>query len=342
MSLQTLRTTRRRGFTLIELLVVIGILVVLAGILLPVISRVRDNARAADTRAQVGTLSALMQAYYGDHNAYPGPLSNMQIRTALGGQTAPIIGDGGIANSADLVSTEKITGNENAVLGLLGGLRRVGAAVGYETAWVGTGPGWLGVTPKKIPPYGDTASLLLRTDLGGELTGDYADEDFPAVTGDDSDVPEFVDRFPAPMPLLIMRARTGQRTTGTTASNNPVVTDGTGARVGQYDLSQIEGYVIGDKKTSIGSGKRLDSIDYQNVPVGEHGLKTVTPAAEGRHLPTGAANPNFNYPYDLHVALRSPAARNTPKQKDGFIIIGAGVDRVYGTNDDITNFGPYQ
>jgi prepilin-type N-terminal cleavage/methylation domain-containing protein len=342
---------RRHGFTLVELLVVIAIIAVLAAILVPVIGKVRDNARAADTRAQIGTLSALMQAYYGDHNAYPGPLSNMQVNADMSGLSKPVIAapSPNLAGSADLPAAQagKITGNENAVLGLLGGLRATGAVVNYETQWVGTGPGWLGVTIKKIPPYGDTASLSLRTDAATELTGDYADDEDPMRTGEDTNIPEFVDRFPSPMPLLILRARTGQRSTATlpgSSVDNPVVTNGTDPRrIGQYDLSQIEGYVKGTAATSIGSGKQMDLDEYHGgTAVNEHGFQTADPTQQGRHLADGSDNTAWKHPYDAHVAFRNPAAPNTPKQKDGFIIIGAGVDRIYGTNDDITNFGPYQ
>ena len=57
------------------------------------------------------------------------------------------------------------------------------------------------------------------------------------------------------------------------------------------------------------------------------------------------------YPYDLYAALVDPnitrvkatptAPANSPRQKDGFILISAGIDRVYGTEDDIANFGNY-
>src|SRR5688500_11671252 len=70
-----------RGFTLVELLVVIGIIVLLVGILLPVVHGVRKSAYAAASGQQIARLNAAIQAYYGDHKAYPGPLSNDQIIT---------------------------------------------------------------------------------------------------------------------------------------------------------------------------------------------------------------------------------------------------------------------
>ena len=58
-------------------------------------------------------------------------------------------------------------------------------------------------------------------------------------------------------------------------------------------------------------------------------------------LADGLANTKLDthYPYDLHAYLRSPQNDNQARQKDGFILISAGSDRVYGTSDDITSFG---
>src|SRR5687767_4850748 len=125
---------RRRAFTLVELLVVIGIIAVLAGILIPVIGRVRQQAYAANTQAQITALLGVIQAYEGDFKAYPGPLSNMQVNQTMAG-VAPgfVLADG---------TEDQITMSENLVLGLAGGLRRTGATIAYDGKAVGNGPGW--------------------------------------------------------------------------------------------------------------------------------------------------------------------------------------------------------
>jgi hypothetical protein len=49
-------------------------------------------------------------------------------------------------------------------------------------------------------------------------------------------------------------------------------------------------------------------------------------------------NPDLGPP--LPPAGSPPATDvGVPRQKDGYILISAGPDRVYGTTDDVTNFG---
>src|SRR5688500_19158057 len=73
------RTPQHRGFTTIELLVVIGIIVPLISLLIPVVGKVRDSARATDTAAWVQQLGGAIEAYHADFRAYPGPLADSQI-----------------------------------------------------------------------------------------------------------------------------------------------------------------------------------------------------------------------------------------------------------------------
>src|SRR4051812_10901389 len=63
----------RQGFTLIELLVVIGIIVVLASLLIPMVMRARHAALRNSIGAQLNTIATALDAYKADWGDYPRP-----------------------------------------------------------------------------------------------------------------------------------------------------------------------------------------------------------------------------------------------------------------------------
>jgi prepilin-type N-terminal cleavage/methylation domain-containing protein len=65
----TMRT--RKGFTLLELLVVIGCMVILIGILLPVLNRVRREAQITEQKSDFQTITAALEHYRQDFGDYP-------------------------------------------------------------------------------------------------------------------------------------------------------------------------------------------------------------------------------------------------------------------------------
>jgi hypothetical protein len=91
--------------------------------------------------------------------------------------------------------------------------------------------------------------------------------------------------------------------------------------------------------SNIGEGKSPPEDDYKDGdvpnPPYEHGLKTVDPNA----LLSPKDDADYVFPFDAYPYFKHPTLLDTPRQKDGYILISAGADRIYGTRDDITSFG---
>ena len=356
--------SRSRGFTLTEILVVIGIVVLLISILIPVVSKARRAAQVATVNAQINDLAGIIQQYAQDYGgALPGPLTYQQIRMPSG-----------FTLDVNTTSTEfdgnlderQITMSENLVLALAGGLKAITnttspsatPTIVYDPSLVGAGAMSLNpANPKKGKTYIDQKNLSWRIDAAGRKTGKYEDA---AGAARDSEIPEILDTFPSPMPILYLRARKGQQPpAGTTPDNwtdklNYIITyddqnSAADARVGQYDLSQISGYTQADLTGRfIGEGKKIDVNEYAptkptsagNLP---HGLGLVERTFDGSMLKDAPTGKTYYYPYEAGSYFRDPASTDAnpqPRAKDGFILISAGLDRVYGTADDITSFGP--
>jgi len=357
---------RHTAFTLVELLVVIGIIAILIGILVPVVGKMRTSAQRAATASFISNLTGAIERYHTDFGAYPGPIPNNWVWLPASDPKVmgtpdrrPYLMNDAGAEFARLNPLPTMA--ENLVLGLIGGLSYDSTTdhiqFSMQRLLSGRGPQSLGPgNPKQYPAYLEPKNLFTTKSPDAQLAvwGKYSDDaaSLGGVFGDDS-VPEFVDQFAYPMPILYLRAKAGAPQIAPTdsdfsASYNSIITDNKTApngtfRAGQYDISQIKAYTGSDgSQRYIGVGKSIKGGDYRpnNTsnppgPVGSHGIRTVNVAKVMEKSDTA----NFQYPYDAFAYFSNPAIPNAARQKDAYILISAGPDRVYGTADDITNFG---
>lgn len=289
------RQQARCGFTLLELLIVIAIVLVLVGILVPVVGKARKQAQAINTTQAIKAIEVMIQAYYHDFRAYPGPIPNHQLRSASN-KVFLMLADDDPREPYILYSPIGITMAENLVLGLFGGLKpgENPGTLTFVYTRVGEGPRLLGPIPKKLPPYG-TGVELTQTGKSGLLRAG------PSALFD-SQVPEIVDRFPEPLPFLYLRARTGKSGVVGTDPDTP-------APGLQYDATQVLPYTRADLSDNfLGEGKANDSVrrvlpaEAKNNPL-SHGF-IAAPVATATLSPD---SPGYTYPYNLFAVLRDPA-----------------------------------
>lgn len=102
------KASRLRGFTLIELLTVIAIIAILAAILFPLSSTVREQARASDCMTKMHQLWVMSNVYRQDEGAFPGTLLGfVEVSDGAGGSTGVYLTDPGSqkpANANRLIS----------------------------------------------------------------------------------------------------------------------------------------------------------------------------------------------------------------------------------------------
>lgn len=312
--------THKRGFTLTELLVVIVIIAILIGILIPTIKAIRQSAYTAETRSTIAQLSGAIQRYYQDHNAYPGIFSNRDIAASRYVNYDPnrvvdsVERPGGRVQSGSPGApyNKPITLSENLALSLVGGLYRDGADIIFEMPRVleGRGPASLNPNrPKQYTAYIPASDKILSAGLLSEMGIDRMN---------DSIVPEFVDAWPHDDKLPIIYARAN-------AGAHGIISDGAAPEDQfQYDLRYLRPYLREDDP----------SID-EEVFDGLIGLGGFTSDDVVDDKPKANAIQYFRHP----TIGGNTNPSGVPVEKDRYILIAAGPDRIFGTKDDIRSWG---
>jgi prepilin-type N-terminal cleavage/methylation domain-containing protein len=336
---------RPRGFTMIELLVVIGIIVLLAAILVPVVNQVRMRGYVAVTQGQMQRLMTACQNYYHDWNSYPGPLANNQVQGSPASPPQPVnmmpnpnvtLPQGQQTLSPAQVAL--ITSSENLVLGLLGLLSPGNSAADVNSYYAPPPPQhdvmslnynrpgsyhYIDYIPEEL-----TDGLMFGMDIRkvpqaqpptdwGIMPSPPAQPNTPGPQPEkinDSIIPEFQDHIPSPMPILYLKAYTGVQVGQPPSAINGLVTNDESKALAQYDFSQLAPYGFLRVKSINSGGQQISDYPFP---------ANLTPPTAG-----GVTN-------DVVAYFMNPNIAGQPRGRDSFILISAGADRIYGTADDI-------
>jgi len=328
------RRPRRSGFTLVELLTVIGIISLLIGILLPSLSRARAQARRLKVSAQIDAIGKGLEMFRNDFNQYP---------DSRWGQ------DGIDWTGADpaIPNNMRLSGAHWLARALAG---HDFQGVDSKGLVLQRGPAGLGLTPPLNLEQ-------LRTDSTppgrySERKGTYLEA---PVFAKDDDITKFPNQMPQGLatgrpvvidgygfPVLYYRANPRARYAFSVTGTGSSVPNGSpGDALGVYNLGDNAMITGGD----VDDGTKTDSSpgwDFAGTGI-KHGISefgSINPSnIDSTTVPNthkGKTFTNFLHNESAHETGRTVR----PYNPETFILLSAGADGIFGTEDDVSNFKP--
>lgn len=299
---------RRAGFTLVELLVVLFVIIILMSILIPAIAGVRKRGYEVRTRSMVQKIASACQVYMGEWHAAPGILPDAQL---YGGQGSP----------AGL----NVTSTENLTLSLLGGLSGSAGNYTYSSNPLTTN-GALSLNPSDPKRYNAYIDYVASEMDWVNGSGNYTAQ-FPPpmnVTGaQDSVIPEFLDGYPDPKPIIYMRAHSGGTAVIDDQTSDLAFQQGSASQYHMEDVTAYTGNPVASSQVGTPFALSFGSPAYGGMPDSKHFLSWYEVFR----------NDGMTQMDSSGIAISGTA--EVPKGKDGFILIAAGSSRIWLGRDAI-------
>jgi prepilin-type N-terminal cleavage/methylation domain-containing protein len=273
---------KRTGFTLVELLAALGIIALLAGLLIPALSMVRNTAKETKQKAQFAAIEMALTAFKNDYGDYPG-------------SDWALVGD--------YCGTQKLTE----------------ALLGWDL---------LGFHPKsdfRFNGRNDDGEFIYDANnpiFFDQRRGPYLE----LATADAFRLGNISVRYPG-----LYNA------TGPLAPNTFVLCDVFGAQ--KVMLANGKTARAGTPILYYRANTSAKTIrEIYNV-LDNDALILIKQQADGGIHPLADPRNQYQVFYDDYIRNPKISARPWPYRPDSYILISAGVDGLYGTSDDIRNFG---
>ena len=164
----------------------------------------------------------------------------------------------------------------------------------------------------------------------------------------DAPLPVLLDQYPDPLPIMYLRttvagtALVGFHNSATIGGTQPLQDSVTNANVtAQYDLAQLLDYTTSKIATKANNANSYHGLmGIGNTDLSDTIMETPPLSASPKNMGSNAVayfeDPNF---IGRSIFTYNPAASNThaapTRNKDGYLLISAGQDRLYGTADDV-------
>ena len=305
---------KRTGFTVVEILTVVTIIAILLGVLIPALSMVRNFAKETKQKAQIAGIELALLAFRNDYGDYPPS-------------------DNNLLTSPNYCGAQKLA---EALLGWdLMGFHPKSAwrADGYDGPVLGpwtydpdpktrdnNGDGFWDTFDEREGPYLELATAnayQLGTTIGPPTR--YGLYDIPDRLASDTYV--LCDSFSV------------KNITITTGPGGKTVILKAGTPILYYRANTSSKYEVG--------------VGFWDLQV--YNMRDNTPLVEALpsikddtvNHPLGDSTNNYETWCNTIIdpQVKAATGRDWPYNPDSYILISAGMDGLYGTEDDITNFG---